>query len=136
MHPSTTTAKLDIEALLRSMPDHLKHYAGAAHRDLVAWHFCRTWQALPTAPEHVIKSAAVNAAWGWSTTPEMFRAASQGMTNQSDSIKRTELAQPKRVLCDVCGSSISVTKDGLTRVHRKRGAVDQCNGSQRRVFYP
>lgn len=79
MQTSTITAKLDIPALLRSMPDNLKHYAGAAHRDPVAWHFCRTWQAMPHAPEYVIKSAAVNAAWGWNTTPEMFRAANPGM---------------------------------------------------------
>lgn len=42
-------------------------------------------------------------------------------------------AAPTHVNCEVCGSQISVTKDGLTRVHRKRGQTDQCTGSQRRV---
>lgn len=70
----TTTATLDIPALLRSMPDHLQHYAGAAHRDPVAREFCRAWCADPTATEATLKSRAVNAAWGWSTTPEMFAA--------------------------------------------------------------
>lgn len=36
---TTTTPTLDIPALLRSMPDNLQHYAGAAHRDPVAREF-------------------------------------------------------------------------------------------------
>lgn len=37
------------------------------------------------------------------------------------------------VACEICGSRISITKDGLTRVHRKRGQAEQCSGSQRRA---
>lgn len=74
---TTTTDKptyVDTAALLRAMPDHLQHYAGAAHRDPVAREVCRAWCADPTADEPTLKSRAVNAAWGWSTTPETFRA--------------------------------------------------------------
>lgn len=45
----------------------------------------------------------------------------------------TPTAKPTHVVCKTCGSRVSVTKDGLTRVHRKRGQTDQCDGSQRRV---
>lgn len=74
-----TKPTLDIDKLLCEMPDNLKHYAGAAHRDPVAREFCRAWCNDPTADEPTLKSRAVNAAWGWSTTPEMFRAANPGM---------------------------------------------------------
>lgn len=79
MQTSTTIIKLDIEALLNAMPEHLVHYAGAAHRDPVAWHFCRTWQAMPTADEATLKSRALKAAWGWDVSPEQIRAANPGM---------------------------------------------------------
>lgn len=63
---------LDTASLLRSMPDHLQHYAGAAHRDAVAQEMCRAWCNDQTAPEHVLKARAIKAAWGWDVAPEAF----------------------------------------------------------------
>ena len=71
---------IDVAATIAQMraagDDHLIHYAGAAHRDRVAWHMCAGYLADPTAPEHVLKSRAVKAAWGWDVEPEAFRRVS------------------------------------------------------------
>jgi hypothetical protein len=58
-------------ALLRALGrTELVHYAGAAHRDPVAWHMCAEYLLDPTASEHVLKSRALKAAYGWDVTPE------------------------------------------------------------------
>jgi hypothetical protein len=63
-----------IAAMRAAGADHLVHYAGAAHRDSVAWQMCAAWLADPTAPEHVLKARAIKAAWGWDVAPEAFLA--------------------------------------------------------------
>lgn len=60
-HPVST---LDIPALvaeLRERRPELTHYAGATHRDLVAWHLCAAYLADRTAPESMLKSRALRA---------------------------------------------------------------------------
>lgn len=68
--------RIDTAAVIHAMReagcDSLIHYAGAAHRDQVAWHLCAAWLAQPADPEHVLKSRAVKAAWGWDVAPEAF----------------------------------------------------------------
>lgn len=79
---TTTTDKptyLNTAALLRAMPPHLQHYAGAAHRDPVAREFCRAWCNDPTADEPTLKSRALKEAWGVDVTPAQIRAANPGM---------------------------------------------------------
>lgn len=61
-----------IAAMRAAGHEHLVHYAGAAHRDAVAWHLCAAWLAQPADPEHVLKSRAIKAAWGWDVAPEAF----------------------------------------------------------------
>jgi hypothetical protein len=71
--------RIDSGAVIRAMraagAEHLVHYAGAAHRDSVAWQMCAAWLADPSQPEHVLKSRAVLAAWGWVVEPEAFLRA-------------------------------------------------------------
>jgi len=55
--------------------DHLIHYAGAAHRDVVAWHLCAAYLACPTGEEPELKSIALKAAYGWDVSPADIRAA-------------------------------------------------------------
>jgi hypothetical protein len=66
--------RLDIAAVIAQMRDagrlNLIHYAGAAHRDLVAWHFCWCYLADPTARERDIKAIALRCAWGIEVNPE------------------------------------------------------------------
>ncbi len=52
----------------------LIHYAGAAHRDQVAWHMCREYLLDQHASEALLKSRALKAAWGWDVTREMLGA--------------------------------------------------------------
>lgn len=53
----------------------LIHYAGAAHRDVVAWHVCAEYLAHPTLDELTLRSRALKAAHGWDVSPEHLRAA-------------------------------------------------------------
>lgn len=70
----SSTGRLQVEALIARMrlrgDDHLVHYAGAAHRDLVAWHMCLAYLETPKAPEWELKSRALKAAYGWDLTPQ------------------------------------------------------------------
>lgn len=72
------TERLDTEALVSAMRDaghdHLLHYAGAAHRDPVAWQMCVAYLADPEASESVLKSRALKAAHGWDVRPEQIAA--------------------------------------------------------------
>lgn len=72
-------ATLDIAATIAQMRasgrDNLIHYAGAAHRDRVAWHVCAAYLADPTASEGVLKSLALRSAHGWDVSPEQLSAA-------------------------------------------------------------
>lgn len=52
--------------------EELIHYAGAAHRDLVAWHMCAAYLADPAAPENVLKSRALKEAWGVDVSPDQI----------------------------------------------------------------
>lgn len=74
------TERLDTEALVSAMRaaghDHLLHYAGAAHRDPVAWQMCVAYLADPEAGEPVLKSRALKAAHGWDVIPGQIAAAS------------------------------------------------------------
>lgn len=85
---TTTTDKptpqpFDREAAIRQMreagADHLIHYAGASHRDPVAWHVTRAWLDQPTRTESECKSIALAAAWGVALSPEQIRASNPGM---------------------------------------------------------
>lgn len=71
---------LDVAALVDQMRaaghDHLLHYAGAAHRDLVAWQMCVAYLDDPMASESVLKSRALKAAHGWDVSPGQIAAAS------------------------------------------------------------
>jgi hypothetical protein len=62
------TGLLMTEALIARMrvrcDDDLVHYAGAAHRDPVAWQMCIAYLATPNAPESELKARALRAA-GW-----------------------------------------------------------------------
>ena len=55
------------------------HYAGAAHRDQVAWHVTRAWLDQTSRTESECKSLALRAAWRVDLTPEQIRAANPGM---------------------------------------------------------
>lgn len=74
-----TTGRIPVDALIWVMGeaghDHLIHYAGAAHRDPVAWHLCAAYLADPQSDEATLKSRALKAAWGWDVSPDAFRAA-------------------------------------------------------------
>lgn len=65
---------LDIASVVASLRssgrEDLLHYAGAAHRDSVAWHLCAAYLADPTASEGHLKSRALKAAWGVDVSPE------------------------------------------------------------------
>ncbi len=58
-HPLTTRWCAEMRAHGR---EELVHYAGAAHRDPVAWQMCLAWQHDPSAPEATLKSRALAAA--------------------------------------------------------------------------
>lgn len=70
---------LDLNSLLTTLRatgrTELIHYAGAAHRDLVAWHMCCAYLADRDADEATLKSRAVKAAWGWDVPASAFRKA-------------------------------------------------------------
>lgn len=78
-----TTGRLLTTALIERMrvrqDEHLVHYAGAAHRDLVAWHMCLAYLATPNAMEWELKSRALTAAYGWDLTPADILAANPQM---------------------------------------------------------
>lgn len=65
--------RLDIAAVVAQMRAsgrlNLVHYAGAAHRDLVAWHFCWAFVADPLARERDLKAIALRCAWGLEVHP-------------------------------------------------------------------
>lgn len=59
--------------------DELVHYAGAAHRDQVAWQVCIAYLAQPDAPEAELKARALSeAGWG-DVSAQDLRAANPGM---------------------------------------------------------
>lgn len=62
------TTTIDITPILAHMRSsgrtELVHYAGAAHRDQVAWHMTAQWLDAPFASEAVLKARALRAA-GW-----------------------------------------------------------------------
>jgi hypothetical protein len=68
-----TTNRLDVAALISVLRatgrEELIHYAGAAHRDPVAWQMCVSYLADPEAGEAVLKSRALKAAWGVDVSP-------------------------------------------------------------------
>ncbi len=69
-----------VDAMRAAEREELVHYAGAAHRDEVAWQVSAAWLADPAQPESVLKSRALAiAAPAWSLTPEEIRAANPGM---------------------------------------------------------
>jgi len=74
MTTSINTSQLIVQ-LRAAGRDELIHYAGAAHRDLVAWHMCAAYLADQDAPEHVLKSRALKEAHGIDITPEQIDAA-------------------------------------------------------------
>lgn len=59
--------------------DELIHYAGAAHRDRVAWHVTLAWLEQINRTESECKSLALAAAGWGNLTPEQIRAANPGM---------------------------------------------------------
>lgn len=65
---------LNVDAVIAQMRgagrDNLIHYAGAAHRDSVAWHFCWAYLADPTARERNLEAIALKLAWGIDVDPE------------------------------------------------------------------
>lgn len=67
---NTNSESLNIETIIAGMRaagrDELIHYAGAAHRDRVAWHMTAEWLRSPWATESVLKTRALAAA-GWMT---------------------------------------------------------------------
>lgn len=65
-------AKALISHLRSTGRTELLHYAGAAHRDPVAWHLCAAYLADPEATEAVLKSRAIKAAWGIVVPPAAF----------------------------------------------------------------
>lgn len=52
-----------IEAMREADRTDLVHYAGASHRDDVAWQVALAWLADPEAPESVLKGRALAIAW-------------------------------------------------------------------------
>lgn len=64
MTASTLDIPACIEAMRRLGRTDLVHYAGAAHRDLVAWHMTALWLDDPFASEPSLKTRALRAA-GW-----------------------------------------------------------------------
>jgi hypothetical protein len=64
MKPETSTLHIPqiVEAMRRAGRDELVHYAGAAHRDLVAWHMTAEWLVTPGASEAELKRRALVAA--------------------------------------------------------------------------
>jgi hypothetical protein len=65
---STEIATIDTNALITAMRkrghEHLIHYAGAAHRDRVAYAMCLAYLEDPQASEAVLKSRALKAVYG------------------------------------------------------------------------
>lgn len=80
-----STGRLMTHALIARMrirnDDHLVHYAGAAHRDLVAWHMCLAYLETPNAMEWELKSRALAAAGWGDITPEQVLAANPQMAD-------------------------------------------------------
>jgi hypothetical protein len=81
--PTTEPRPFDREAAIRQMRaagrDEMIHYAGASHRDPIAWHVTRAWIDDPSRTESECKSRAFKAA-GWGDIhPMQIRAASPGM---------------------------------------------------------
>lgn len=68
----TVNIAATIAHMRRAGRTHLIHYAGAAHRDLVAWHMCREYLAAPDAGERELKSRALKAAWGIDVAPDQI----------------------------------------------------------------
>ncbi len=56
---------IDVESLILQLRargrEELIHYAGAAHRDPVAWHMCREYKRDPGASESALKVRALAA---------------------------------------------------------------------------
>jgi len=76
---TTTKNAIDVPALIAELRAagrlELIHYAGAAHRDRVAWHVCAAYLEDKSASEPVLKSRALKAALGWEVSPDDVRAA-------------------------------------------------------------
>ncbi len=72
------TNLLDITAIIAQLKasgrTELIHYAGAAHRDPVAWHMCAEYLAAPRATESQLKSRALLAAHGLRVSTEQIAA--------------------------------------------------------------
>lgn len=68
-----------IRQMVLACREEMIHYAGASHRDRVAWHVTRAWLDDPTRTESECKSLALWRAWGVSLSPEQIRAANPGM---------------------------------------------------------
>jgi len=72
--------ELIIAAMRAADRTELVHYAGASHRDDIAWCVAQAWLADPEQPESVLKSRALAiAAPAFALTPEQIRAANPGM---------------------------------------------------------
>src|SRR4051812_4141393 len=73
------TGRLPVSELIPLMPRALVHYAGAAHRDRVAWYMCLAYledrATGRESDEAELKSRALRAAHGWSVSPDQLRAA-------------------------------------------------------------
>lgn len=54
----------------------LIHYAGAAHRDPVAYALCCEYATDPTASEVTLKARALKVTYGWTVSPEQMGSAS------------------------------------------------------------
>lgn len=54
----------------------LIHYAGAAHRDPVAYALCCEYANDSTVSEETLKARALKAAYGWTVSPENLGGAS------------------------------------------------------------
>lgn len=61
------------DALRAAGRHELVHYAGASHRDIVAWHMCSEWLAHPEEDEAQLKSRALKLAYGWEVPAERIR---------------------------------------------------------------
>jgi hypothetical protein len=83
-----STGRLMTAALIARMrlrcDDHLVHYAGAAHRDLVAWHMCLAYLATPNASEWELKSRALKAAYDWDLSPADILNANPQMATRPE----------------------------------------------------
>lgn len=67
---------INIPALIANLREtgrtELIHYAGAAHRDQVAWEVCAGYLETPATPERDLKSRALKKVYGWDVTPEQI----------------------------------------------------------------